>query len=159
MPECTPQKGLYSRVHACLWQFFKLPLVKTSRFCEGVGVLASPCRQDRGRGEQGPRPLGAVSAGVTVSVIPFYPHAHGVTYSSKTLVFSSIFRAAPPARARARDGQERKIAFFNESKNGFVVGPCVRGMGSRFTTPYPMSRGSPVMICPQDGAAFPSLAA
>lgn len=46
-----------------------MPLVKTSRFWEGVGALASPCRamlsewQDHEQGERGPCPLGAVSVG------------------------------------------------------------------------------------------------
>lgn len=41
------------------------------------GNEAARRRQDHERGEQGPRPLGAVSAGVTVSVIPFGPCVQG----------------------------------------------------------------------------------
>lgn len=38
------EKGLYTRVHGCPCLLFKMALVERSRFCEGVGVLESPCR-------------------------------------------------------------------------------------------------------------------
>lgn len=117
MTESRPRKRLYTRVHACLCLFCKMALVKTSRFCEGVGVLASPCRQD---------PADMQPHGCTGRP----PKSlENTTFSWDSMTDRQTGRLVPvwqshrPARARA--GQERKIAF----SELLHIGPHAQGDG------------------------------